>query len=169
MEVNSPRRSSRLTSSKYKSRSPLKGTSSPSKPTSSLATCVVPDNSIATDKNTPRVDTTPKKSTPRKPIMIDDNSDIEISPKKSKVATRIMDSDSEEQQPSSTVRSGNSPAAPKHYKGRLRDLKIVGEVSNDWSSDESDEVPTLGEVPDCTIRVCVLTFERVLIGVYPIS
>ena len=45
----------------------------------------------------------------------------------------------DEQQPSSTARNGDSPAAPR-CKG-LRDLKIVGEVSNEWSSDESDEFP----------------------------
>ena len=112
-------------------------------PTSSLSTstavCVVPDNPTNTD-NRSRVDITPKKSTPTKPIVIDDNSDTEISPKKSKIVV-IMDSDndSEEQQPSITIRNGDSPAAPR-CKG-LRDLKIVGEVSNEWSSDESDKFP----------------------------
>ena len=63
------------------------------------------------------------------------------SPIKRMFPARIMDSDDlDEQQPSRTV----NPAAPKHYEGRLRDSKIVGEVSNEWSSDESDEVPTLG-------------------------
>ena len=144
MEVDSPRRSSRSTASKYKSKSPLKGMSSPAKPTSSSSTstavCVVPDNPTKTD-NRSRVDITPKKSTPTKPVVIDDDSDTEISPKKSKIVTRIMDSDndSEEQQPSSTVGNGVSLAAPRR-KG-LRDLKIVGEVSNEWSSDESDEFP----------------------------
>ena len=102
----------------------------------STAVCVVPDNPTNTD-NRSRVDTTPKKSTPTKPVVIHDNSDTEISPKKSKIVD--SDNDSEEQQPSSTIRNGDSPAAPR-CKG-LRDLKIVGEVSNEWSSDESDKFP----------------------------
>ena len=48
--------------------------------------------------NHPVVDTTPKKSTPTKSVVINNDSDTEIKTKKSKIA-------SEEQQPSSTVRN----------------------------------------------------------------
>ena len=142
MEVDSPRRSSQSTSSKYKSTTLLKVTSSPAKPTSlftSMAVCVVPDN----PDNGSGVDTTPKKNTPTKSVVIMDDSDTEIKTRKSKIASKIIDSDSEEQQPSSTVRNSNSPAAPRRHKG-LRDLKIVGEVSNEWNSDDSDAASKLG-------------------------
>ena len=156
MEMNSPRRSTRSTLSKYKSKSsPLVETTSPAKlPSSSttIALCESPDRPTHVE-NGSRIDGTHKKSTPtkakpstpaktRKQHVSNDNNgddiDSEFSPKKkSKLASLNdlnKDSDAEEQRPLSSA--SNSPAATPRRRRGLRDLKIVGDVPADWSSDE---------------------------------
>lgn len=147
MDVNNPRRSLRSTPSKYKL--PTKVVSTPTKPTSSSLS-EVPDNPDNTESNSGS-DNTPKKSTPgKKPHFIDDSdSDVVINPKKNspnkKSKTIDDDSVSEEQQPSSTVKNTDKRSAPRGRRG-LRDLKITGPVSMNWSSDESDDFPAVSKL-----------------------
>lgn len=129
MDISSPRRSSRTTPSKYKSMSTE--ISSPIKLIYLSTSCEVPENE-GSDSGVENV----KKKMSTKPTTIQEDSDSDSELKVD------CDDDSEGQQPSSTVKNGDSPSAPKHRRG-LRDLKVTGKVPNDWSSDESDELPNI--------------------------
>lgn len=129
MNITSPRRSGRTTPSKYKSLPAAPNEMS--KPTSSSALI----SEVPGKEGTPDVQV---------------DSDIEATPKKRSRVALKFDTDEEEEgeeHPSSTVKSGGSPPAHRHRRG-LRDLKVVGTISNKWTSDEddddSDELPTIG-------------------------
>ena len=124
MDVSSPRRLTQRTPLKYRRSvlAPFKRISTPTKPTSPSAS----ENS-ENDSD------------------VQDDSDLEVSPKKkSKVVSRI--DDTAEEQLSSTVTSSGSPSTHRCRRG-LRDLKVTGMVSNKWNSDDdddSDELPNTG-------------------------
>ena len=127
VDVTSPRRSARATPSKYRSLPAASNEmSTPTKPSSSTAEKSENDSSVERNPD------------------VQDGSDSDVTPKKKSKVTLKIDSDEEEEHPSSTVKSGGSPPAQRHRRG-LRDLKVIGTVPNVWSSDEdSDELPNIG-------------------------
>ena len=134
MDVSSPQRSTRGTPSKYRSLSAAaKEITTPTKSTSLSASVEI---NIVTGNS--------KNDSGASDVQ--DDGDFEVIPKKkSKVLLEISDTEDEEQ-PSSTVRSSSSPEKHRRRRG-LSDLKVIGTVSNKWSSDDddSDDLPNISK------------------------